>query len=80
MKHARQKNRSPWYFVAGIIWLIINIRVEAGYGTPLERTIDGMVGGVLLLAAIYGALSFFNLFGLGDDPQRRHQQKDRHTR
>lgn len=42
-----------------LIWLIINIRVEAGVASPLERTIDGLVAGALLLIVIFEAVSFF---------------------
>jgi len=48
-----------WSAVGFFIWLIINIRVEAGVGTTFERAIDGIVGGAVLLAVIFLALSFF---------------------
>ena len=66
MKNKVCKNRSVWYTLVGVILFIINIRVEAGFGSPMERTIDGMVGGVLLLGAIYYGLRFFGLLGLDD--------------
>ena len=56
--------RSIWYFLAGIVWFIINIRVEAGWGSPLEKTIDGMAGGLVLLVTIYYGGKFFDLFDL----------------
>lgn len=42
-----------------IVWLIINIRVEAGFGTTFERAFDGMVGGAVLVASVFLALKFF---------------------
>ncbi len=48
-----------WVSVGFIIWLIINIRVEAGMGTSFERAVDGIVGGAVLLTAIFLALRFF---------------------
>lgn len=42
-----------------LVLLVINIRVAAGVGSPVERAIDGFVGGVVLLVAIFFALRFF---------------------
>jgi hypothetical protein len=56
----RNQSRSIWYLVCFVGWLVINIRVEAGIGTVLERTLDGLVGGVVLLVSIFLALRFFN--------------------
>ena len=47
----------------GLVWLVINIRVEAGAATSLERAVDGLVGGALLLALVFGAVSFFSKKG-----------------
>ena len=44
-----------------LIWLIINIRVSAGVASPLERTLDGLVAGLVLLIAVFWAVSFFFL-------------------
>jgi len=57
----RNTSRSVWFLVLFIIWLVINIRVEAGIGSTFERAVDGLVGGGVLLIAIYLALRFFNL-------------------
>ena len=51
------------------IWLIINIRVEAGIGSSFERAIDGMVGGAVLLTSIFLALRFFDSDGQGKPPE-----------
>ena len=44
-----------------LVWLIINIRVSAGVASPLERTLDGLVAGLILLIAGFWAVSFFFL-------------------
>jgi|GEM_PF-3005671 len=44
-----------------LLWLLINIRVEAGVASPLERTVDGLIAGTLLLVVIFAAVSFFGL-------------------
>lgn len=44
-----------------LVWLIINLRVAAGVASPLERTLDGLVAGLILLIAIFWAVSFFFL-------------------
>lgn len=56
----RNQSRSIWYLLCFIGWLIMNIRVEAGIGTVFERTLDGLVGGVVLLVSIFLALRFFS--------------------
>lgn len=44
-----------------LVWLIINLRVSAGVASPLERTLDGLVAGGVLLIAVFWAISFFFL-------------------
>ena len=56
----RKQSRSVWYLLCFVIWLVINIRVEAGIGTVLERALDGLVGILVLLISIVLALRFFN--------------------
>ena len=56
---AEKKQLSVWWLVVALVWLIINIRVEAGVGTGVERALDGLVGGVVLLVAIYYGARFF---------------------
>ena len=51
--------RTVWFSVGFIVWLIINIRVEAGMGSAFEKAVDGMVGGAVLLIAIFMAVRFF---------------------
>ena len=48
-----------WAGIAFVLWLIINIRVEAGVGTPFERAVDGLVGGAVLLVTVFLSLRFF---------------------
>ena len=52
-----------WAGIAFVVWLIINIRVEAGVGTPFERAVDGLVGGAVLLVAVFISLRFFQCGG-----------------
>jgi hypothetical protein len=47
--------RSAAILLGFVLWLIINIRVEAGMGTTFERVIDGLFGGVLVLVSLFGA-------------------------
>lgn len=47
-----------WAGIAFVIWFIINIRVEAGVGTIFERAVDGLVGGAVLLVAVFMTLRF----------------------
>ena len=61
----KKKCQSIWILVCFIVWLVINIRVEAGMGTSFERAIDGLVGGVVLLVSIFFALRFFSCIGDG---------------
>jgi hypothetical protein len=72
----RNQSRSIWYLVCFVGWLVINIRVEAWIGTVFERTIDGLVGGVVLLVSIFLALRFFNVDDLGGQGKevRRHDR------
>lgn len=53
--------------IAFIIWLIINLRVEAGVGTTFERALDGLVAGAVLLVAIFLAWQFFQCDGNGEN-------------
>jgi len=57
------QRRSIWFLACFIIWLIINVRVEAGIGSSFERAVDGLVGGVFLLAVIFYTLRFFRCIG-----------------
>ena len=72
----KNTSRSIWYLVGFIIWLIINIRVEAGMGSPFERALDGLVGGIVLLTSIFLALRFFRCIGenCGKDGGLRRQR------
>jgi hypothetical protein len=52
----------PVFILAVIVfalWLIINLRVEAGVGSIFERTVDGLVAGVVLLVAVFLTLRFY---------------------
>lgn len=59
----RKQPVSVWMIVVFIIWLIINIRVEAGIAGAFERAVDGVVGGALLLTIIFQAMRFFKCSG-----------------
>ncbi len=60
----RKQSAAVWVVVAFLIWLVVNIRVEAGIANPYERALDGFVGGILLLYLVSLALRFFNCRGL----------------
>jgi len=62
-----KKRFSPWWLAAVFIWYVINIRVEAGMATALERAIDGLVGGVLFLVVLYYAARFFGFLEVKDE-------------
>jgi len=68
MNKSMQKKSAGWKAVLFGAWLIINIRVAAGMGTSLERTLDGIVGGCVILVAIFLAIRFFKL---PDPPDER---------
>ncbi len=61
------QHRFIWWPLFGIIWLVINIRVEAGLGSPAERTLDGLVSGTFLLLVCYYSFLFFGCFCSGQD-------------
>ena len=52
---------SYWSSAAVLIYIIINIRVEAGFATLLERILDGSVAIYLFLFMLYIGAKFFNL-------------------
>ena len=58
------QTRSLAGFCLFIVWLVINIRVSAGYASTFERALDGLVGVLVLLVAILLAVRFFG--GLAD--------------
>ena len=65
--HQKKQSVPVWAVIAFLVWLVINIRVEAGLGTSLERAIDGIVGGAVLLSAVFLAFRFFKCKGLQCD-------------
>ncbi|WP_028582293.1 hypothetical protein [Desulfogranum japonicum] len=62
-----KKGKIRTYFSAGVallvfcVWLVINIRVEAGFAGPLERAFDGLVAGIFLLVIVFTGLCYFTL-------------------
>ncbi|MCI5165594.1 MAG: hypothetical protein D3903_05745 [Candidatus Electrothrix sp. GM3_4] len=55
-----QKKTSYWS-LAILVYIIINIRVEAGFATSPERILDGLVAILLFLLMLYIGARFFNL-------------------
>ena len=55
---SRRQVRSLLILLGIILLLTINIRVEAGVATVLERAVDGLAGAMVLLISIYLALIF----------------------
>ena len=59
------KKTSYWSLAAVLIYIIINIRVEAGFATLLERILDGSVAIYLFLLTLYIGAKFFKLIDEG---------------
>ena len=55
------KKTSYWPVAIVLVYLIINIRVEAGFATLFERIVDGSVALSLFLLMLYTGAKFFNL-------------------
>jgi hypothetical protein len=66
-----------WLIVIVALYAVINFRVEAGVATPFERTIDGLVGGIVLLLLLYIGARFFGYLNPkdGEDPLRCCMEK-----
>ena len=62
--HNKKSTSAVWVIIGFVIWLIINIRVEAGIASAFERAVDGIAGGVVLLSAVFLALRFFKCGGI----------------
>ncbi|MHB8809477.1 MAG: hypothetical protein ACYC9M_05635 [Desulfobulbaceae bacterium] len=75
VNYNRKQSRSVWYLLCFIIWLVINIRVEAGISTVFERAVDGLVGILVLLISIVLALRFFNEDQDGTRKGSRRQER-----
>lgn len=75
VNYNRKQSRSVWYLPCFIIWLVINIRVEAGISTVFERAVDGLVGILVLLISIVLALRFFNEDQDGTQKGARRQER-----
>ncbi|MHB8790372.1 MAG: hypothetical protein ACYDBT_10875 [Desulfobulbaceae bacterium] len=75
LNRKRNQSRSIWYLLCFVVWLVINIRVEAGAATVIERALDGLVGGIVLLVSIFLALRFFN--DDADGGRKKHEGRDR---
>lgn len=76
---SRRQVRSLLILLGIILLLTINIRVEAGVATVLERAVDGLAGAMVLLISIYLALRFFGDQGKreGGQGQRPREQERR---
>jgi hypothetical protein len=61
------KKCSPWCPLVILIYFVINFRVEAGIATALERGLDGLVAGVVLLLLLYISARFFGFIEVADD-------------
>jgi hypothetical protein len=66
LKFCNLKKGSTWCPVVILLYFVINIRVEAGIATVLERALDGLVGGVVLLVLIYISARFFKILNPAD--------------
>ena len=57
--YKKKQPAAVWVIPILVFLFIINIRVEAGVGSAVERALDGIVGGVVLLSSVFFALRFF---------------------
>lgn len=55
------EKRSSYGSLAVLVYLVINIRVEAGFATPPERILDGLVALSVFLLMLYIGMRFFNV-------------------
>ena len=55
-----------------VFLLIVNIRVEAGVGSVVERALDGIVGGVVLFSTVFFALRFFKYKDRESDKEKQY--------
>ena len=55
-----------------VFLLIVNIRVEAGVGSVVERALDGIVGGVVLFSIVFFALRFFKYKDRESDKEKQY--------
>ena len=63
----RSKEKSSYWSLAIPVFIIINIRVEAGLATPPEQALDGLVAISVLALMLYTGLKFFNLIECRDN-------------
>ncbi|MCW5212979.1 hypothetical protein VU04_08715 [Desulfobulbus sp. TB] len=57
------QDRSTYWSLAVFVYIIINIRVEAGFATQPERILDGSVAISLFLLMLYIGTMFFRDYG-----------------
>ena len=62
------QNTSPYWLWAGLIYLIVNIRVEAGLATPPERILDGSVALYVFALLLSTGAKFFHLIEVREHP------------
>ena len=64
---SEQKKSFYWPWIVPI-YIIVNIRVEAGFATPPERIIDGSVALYIFVLMLSIGAKFFNLIEAQDSP------------
>ena len=55
------KEKSSYWSLAVLIYIIINVRVEAGFATSPERILDGSMAISVFLLLLYIGAKFFNV-------------------
>jgi hypothetical protein len=55
------KEKSSYWSLAVLIYIIINVRVEAGFATSPERILDGSMAISVFLLLLYIGARFFNV-------------------
>ncbi|CAK8713947.1 MAG: hypothetical protein D3913_09245 [Candidatus Electrothrix sp. LOE1_4_5] len=65
------QDRSTYWSVAAFVYIIINIRVEAGFATQPERILDGSVAISLFLLMLYIGTMFFRDYGRQEEKREK---------
>ncbi|MGB5684817.1 MAG: hypothetical protein WBM35_03330 [Candidatus Electrothrix sp.] len=60
------KEKSSYWSLVVLMYIIINIRVEAGFATSLERILDGSMAISVFLLLLYIGARFFNLIEMNN--------------
>ncbi|MCW5201317.1 hypothetical protein VT98_13022 [Candidatus Electrothrix communis] len=62
------QQKSSYWSLAVLMYIIINFRVEAGFATSPERILDGSVAISVFLLMLYIGARFFNVIEVRNTP------------